>query len=148
MDIYAACFLDGRLPWPPDAVPRPVADAFNNFRNRRNKELERHVFQILEDAGIPFKNNIEPHHAAPSGLQLTGEIDALAGDPARSRLWVCEVKDVSAAPSRTRSASSPIPTADTSASCSGPSPKSGPALARQHASSAYPIRTASGQCCP
>jgi hypothetical protein len=96
MDIYAAYFLDGRLPWPPDAVPRPVADAFNNFRNRRNKELERHVFQILEDAGIPFKSNIEPHHAAPSGLKLTGEIDALAGDPAWSRLWVCEVKDVSA----------------------------------------------------
>jgi hypothetical protein len=39
---------------------------------------------------------VQPHHAAPSGLRLTGEVDALAGDPARSRLWVCEVKDVSA----------------------------------------------------
>jgi hypothetical protein len=99
MDIYAAYFLDGRLPWPPDAVPRAVADAFNNFRNRQNRELERRIFQILETAGIPFKGNIEPHHAAPFGLRLTGEIDALAGDPARSRLWVCEVKDVSAAAS-------------------------------------------------
>ena len=99
MDIYAACFLDGRLPWPPDAVPRAVGVAFNNFRNRQNRELERHLFQILEDAGIPFKGNIEPHHAAPFGLRLTGEIDALAGDLARSRLWVCEVKDVSAAAS-------------------------------------------------
>lgn len=96
MDVYAAYFLDGRLPWPPDAVPRPVADAFNNFRNRQNRELERHVFQILQDTGMPFKGNIEPHHAAPSGLRLTSEVDALAGDPARSRLWVCEVKDVSA----------------------------------------------------
>lgn len=96
MDVYAAYFLDGRLPWPPDAVPRPVADAFNNFRNRQNRELERIVFQILDDMEIPFKGNIEPHHAEPSGLRLTGEVDALVGDPARSRLWVCEVKDVSA----------------------------------------------------
>jgi hypothetical protein len=99
MDVYATCFLDGRLPWPPDTVPRAVADAFNNFRKTRNRELERHVFQILEDAGTPFKGNIEPHHAAPFWVRLTGEIDALAGDPARSRLWVCEVKDVSAAAS-------------------------------------------------
>ena len=96
MDVYAAYFLDGRLPWPPDTVPRPIANAFNNFRNRQNRQLERHVFQILEDAGIPFKGHIEPHQAEPSGLRLTGEVDALAGDPARSRLWVCEVKDVSA----------------------------------------------------
>jgi hypothetical protein len=96
MEVYAAYFLDGRLPWPPDAVPRSVADAFNNFRNRQNRELERHVFQILQDTGIPFKGNIEPQHAEPSGLRLTGEVDALAGDPERSRLWVCEVKDVSA----------------------------------------------------
>ena len=99
MDIYAACFLDGRLPWPPDTVPRAVTDAFNNFRKTRNRELERHVLQILEDVGIPFKGNIEPHQAAPFGLRVTGEIDALAGDPAQSRLWVCEVKDVSAAAS-------------------------------------------------
>ncbi len=96
MDVYAAYFLDERLPRPPDTVPRPIANAFNNFRNRQNRQLERHVFQILEDAGIPFKGNIEPHQAELSGLRLTGEVDALAGDPARSRLWVCEVKDVSA----------------------------------------------------
>jgi hypothetical protein len=99
MDIYAAYFLDGRLPWPPNAVPRAVTDAFNNFRNKQNKELERHVFHLLEAAGIPFKGNIEPHHATPFGLRLIGEIDALTGDPARSRLWVCEVKDVSTAAS-------------------------------------------------
>lgn len=152
MDIYAACFLDGRLPWPPDAVPRPVADAFNNFRNRQNRQLERHVFQILQDAGIPFKGNIEPHHAELSGLRLTGEVDALAGDPARSRLWVCEVKDVSATASprnladRVRKFTDPA--AGTSASCSGASPKSGPAPAPQHACSACPILTAPGPCCP
>jgi hypothetical protein len=37
--------------------------------------------------------------AAARRLRLTGEIDALAGDPTRSRLWVCEVKDVSTAAS-------------------------------------------------
>lgn len=98
-EIYAAYMLDGRLPWPPSSVPRVVADAFNNFRNKQNKDLERQVVQILSGLGIPFRGNVEPHHAAPSGLRLTGEIDALAADPGRSRLWVCEVKDVSAAAS-------------------------------------------------
>jgi hypothetical protein len=99
MDTFAACFLDGRLPWPPATVPRAVADGFNNFRNKQNREFERHVFQILDTTGLPFKGNVEPHHAAPSGLRLTGEVDAIVGDPARSRLWVCEVKDVSTAAS-------------------------------------------------
>lgn len=98
-DIYAAYLLNGRLPWPPSVVPRPVADAFNNFRNRQNRELERQVLKTLNGLGIPFQGNIEPHHASPHGLQLTGEIDALAADPQLSRLWVCEVKDVSIAAS-------------------------------------------------
>jgi len=34
-DIYAAYLLNGRMPWPPSVVPRAVADAFNNFRNRQ-----------------------------------------------------------------------------------------------------------------
>jgi hypothetical protein len=94
-ETYVGYLLNGRLPWPPTAVPRAVADAFNNFRNRANRELERQVLQTLNSLGIPHKGNIKPHQAAQSGLRITGEIDALAADPARSRLWVCEVKDVS-----------------------------------------------------
>lgn len=98
-DIYAAYLLNGRLPWPPSAVPRSVSDAFNNFRKRQNRELERQVLETLNGLSVPYRGNIEPHQAAPHGLQLTGEIDALAADVQRSRLWVCEVKDVSLAAS-------------------------------------------------
>jgi hypothetical protein len=98
-DIYADYLFNGRMPWPPTAVPRAVADAFNNFRNRHNRDLERQVLEVLSGLGLPFQGNLEPHHAAQSGLMLTGEIDALAADPERSRLWVCEVKDVSIAAS-------------------------------------------------
>jgi hypothetical protein len=44
---------------------------------------------------MPHAGNIQPNRAKQFGLNLTGEIDALAADPGRSRLWVCEVKDVS-----------------------------------------------------
>jgi hypothetical protein len=94
-DIYVGYLLNGRLPWPPTTVPRAVADAFNNFRNRQNRDLERQVLQTLSTVGIPHEGNIQPNRAAQSGLRITGEIDALAADPERSRLWVCEVKDVS-----------------------------------------------------
>ena len=80
-DVYAAYLLNGRLPWPPSAVPRSVADAFNNFRNRQNRDLERQVLETLNSLGLPFQGNIEPHQAVPYGLKLTGEIDALAATP-------------------------------------------------------------------
>lgn len=98
-DIYVGYLINGRLPWPPTAVPRAVVDAFNNYRNRQNRELERQVLQTLSTLGIPHEGNLQPNRAAQSSLRITGEIDALAADPARSRLWVCEVKDVSVAAS-------------------------------------------------
>jgi hypothetical protein len=98
-DIYAGYLMNGRLPWPPSEVPRAVSDAFNNYRNRQNRQLERQVLEILSSLGMPHEGNVMPNHAAKFGLRLTGEVDALAADPERSRLWVCEVKDVSAAAS-------------------------------------------------
>lgn len=44
---------------------------------------------------MPHAGNVQPNQAKQVGLTITGEIDTLAADPARSRLWVCEVKDVS-----------------------------------------------------
>jgi hypothetical protein len=93
--IYVTSVFNGRLPWPPTAVPRSVSDAFNNFRKTPTRDLELRVLQILDDLGVPCRGNIERHHAAPYGLRLTGEIDVIVADPERSRLWVCEVKDVS-----------------------------------------------------
>jgi hypothetical protein len=96
-DLYAGYLSDGRLPWPPSNVPRKVADAFNDFRGRLNRELELQALQVVQNLGLPVRGNIEPHQAAPFGLIIAGEIDVLAADPDRSRLWVCEVKDSTAA---------------------------------------------------
>lgn len=98
-ETYAAYLTDGRLPWPSSSIPRAVVDAFNDYRGRQNADLERQVLDAFRSLGLPCQGNIEPHKVAPLGLQLTGEIDALAADPQRSRLWVCEVKDVSSAAS-------------------------------------------------
>ncbi len=94
-EIYVGYLLNGRLPWPPSPALRKATDAFNNYRNKQNRELEREVTQALSDLGMPYAANIQPNRAKQAGLTLTGEVDALAADPARSRIWVCEVKDVS-----------------------------------------------------
>lgn len=93
--VFVGYLLDGRLPWPPSDLPQRVIDAFVDFRKNQNRQLERAVAAILDRLGLPYRANVESHHARGAGLQLTGEIDALAADPVRSRLWVCEVKDPS-----------------------------------------------------
>jgi hypothetical protein len=96
-DIYATYLLDGRLPWPPSVVPRRVLDVFNDFRGRANRDLELQALQVVRGLGLPAAGNIEPHQAATFDLVIAGEIDVLVADVDRSRLWVCEVKDLSAA---------------------------------------------------
>ncbi len=93
--VYARYLLDGHLPWHPSDVPNTVLDAFNDFRQVANKELEREASKIASDLGLPHKKNIHENMAAKFGLTLPGEVDLLVADPARCRIWVCEVKDVS-----------------------------------------------------
>jgi hypothetical protein len=95
--------LDGRIPWPD--LPRKVSDAFNDYRAGRNRQLELAVDAILGQLPLTATTNIKVHVAAAAGLHVTGEVDALAADPERSRLWVCEVKDQSASVSPSRMAS-------------------------------------------
>lgn len=91
--IFVAYLLTGRLPWPASDLPQKVIDAFTNYRKTQNRQLELEAGSILGRLNLPSTINIEPHQAKAAGLHLSGEIDALAADPARSRLWVCEVKD-------------------------------------------------------
>lgn len=103
--VFSAYLLDGRVPWPPAELPQKVRDAFTDFRKSQNKQLERAVGAVLDQLHLPAKINIERHQAEAAGLQLEGEIDALAADPDRSRLWVCEVKDPTVAVSPSTMAS-------------------------------------------
>jgi hypothetical protein len=95
--MYAGYMADGRLPWHSSEIPGRVRDAFVDYRKKANRDLERAVHAVVDGLALPYQGNIEQHHAAPFGLELTGEIDVLIADPRHSRMWVCEVKDVSAA---------------------------------------------------
>ena len=95
--VYLRYLLEGRLPWHSTDIPKTVREAFNDFRQVINRSLERLAGAAAENLALPHKRNILEKDAAALGLQLPGEIDLLIADPVRSRLWVCEVKDVSAA---------------------------------------------------
>lgn len=93
--VYASYLLDGRLPWTAAEIPEDVHQAFVAFRQVANRELERDAAAEVAALGIPYRTNIEPHHARGLGLDLPGEIDLLIADHKQGRLWVCEVKDLS-----------------------------------------------------
>jgi len=95
--VYLRYLLEGRLPWHPADVPDPVRNGFNEVRQVANRALERAADEIAANLQLCHKRNIHENVAAACGLQIPGEIDLLIADAARSRLWVCEVKDVSAA---------------------------------------------------
>lgn len=95
--VYMRYALEGRLPWHPSDTPEPVRIAFNKYRQLANRDLERASEQVAANLHLPHKKNIHENEARRLGFRLPGEIDLLIVDAARSRLWVCEVKDVSAA---------------------------------------------------
>jgi len=97
LGVYFRYLLEGRLPWHVGDVPDSVQTAFNDYRRKPNLALEREAHRIAEGLRLPHKRNIQVNLAATFGLQIPGEIDLLVADPRQSRLWVCEVKDVSAA---------------------------------------------------
>jgi hypothetical protein len=94
--VYARYLSEGRLPWPHSEIPPRVRDAFNSYRQLVNHDLERVAAEIAAEQQLPHKANIDEKEAAKFGLHLPGEVDLLIADSARSRLWVCEVKDLMA----------------------------------------------------
>jgi hypothetical protein len=87
---------EGRLPWHPSEIPEQVRNAFNDYRRVVTRGVERVAEQVAADLQMPYKANIHENEAAEFGLHLPGEVDLLIADADRSRIWVCEVKDVSA----------------------------------------------------
>jgi hypothetical protein len=92
--IFLSYLADGRLPWHPSSLPDAVRNAFGEYRQIANFELERDATELVRSVPLPCRSHIEPHTAAASGLRLNGEVDLLVADPLHHRLWVCEVKDV------------------------------------------------------
>ncbi len=94
--VYLRYISEGRLPWHPSEIPEQVRNAFNTYRRVVNRDVERVAAQVAADLQMPHKANIHENEAAEFGLHLPGEVDLLIADADRSRIWVCEVKDVSA----------------------------------------------------
>lgn len=91
--ILAGNLLDGRLPWPDTALPGPVVAELARYRRDRNTELERETLAAF--TGLPgftaIGNVKKPKVLGLSSLPR--EIDVVAVDERRGRLWVVEVKD-------------------------------------------------------
>ncbi len=92
--ILANYLSDGRLPWPPTVLPMEVRKALDQYRQRRNREVEKDCVALLSDRGLIVRGAVKPEKAHHYGIDnLAGEIDALCIDPVRSRIWVIEAKD-------------------------------------------------------
>jgi len=97
--VFAAYLLDGRLPWRPADVPPAVRDAFVRFRQVLNDQLQREAVNVIRRLGFALKQRVDPAEAARYGIRLPGEVDVMAADAKRRKLWICEVKDLSPAAS-------------------------------------------------
>ena len=95
--VYANYLTDGRWPVPPFEVPPKLRDALVEFRQVTNRELEREAVAVAISLGWPLVANLDPSDAAGAGVLLSGEVDLITADVGRRRIWVCEVKDQSAA---------------------------------------------------
>ncbi len=94
LKIFANYLGDGRLPWPATALPREVAQALDQHRQRQNRQLEKDCVEALEAPNLIVQGGIKPEKADHFGItDLAGEIDALCLDVQRSRVWVIEAKD-------------------------------------------------------
>ena len=100
---YGGYLEDGRLPWHPEDIPEDVTNAFGECRQLANKALERSVLAVSSSLSLPCRGEITQDRAMEFGLDIPGEIDLIVADVERTRLWVCEVKDVYGASHRRRS---------------------------------------------
>ena len=92
--IVANYLGDGRLPWPDTVLPQEVRTTLDQYRQGRNREVEKICVAALSGRSLIVRGGIKPEKAHHYGIaSLTGEIDALCIDPTRSRIWVIEAKD-------------------------------------------------------
>jgi len=89
---YLQYIGDGRLPVPYASLPAAVRNSLDEYRQRKNSELEARVQEQLRGLGFKTLGNMD--EPTRIGLQeLFGEIDVLAAREGDQRLWVVECKD-------------------------------------------------------
>jgi hypothetical protein len=90
MRILVRYLGDGRLPWP--TLPDRLHTAMRSLRRSLEDGLEDHARRVAEEAGLRCRTSLLPAKAARHQVQLAGEVDPLAADVNRRRLWVVEAK--------------------------------------------------------
>ena len=84
--------VDGRLPSPNRGA---VQAALDRLRRLSTRELELEADSVARELGLATRRNLTPPKAARAGLpELPGEIDVVAADARRRRLWIVEAKHV------------------------------------------------------
>jgi hypothetical protein len=90
MRILLRYLDDGRLPWP--KLPDSLQTAVRSLRRTLEAGLEGDLRRVAEEAGLRCRSALLPAKAARQQVYLAGEVDLLAADVHRRRLWVIEAK--------------------------------------------------------
>ena len=90
--VFLRYLGDGRLPWPTQSQPKAVRTALAEWRRVSETGLEREAETVVREAGLSARGRVTPSKARTVGLSLSGEIDVLAVDLSRRRIWVLECK--------------------------------------------------------
>jgi hypothetical protein len=86
-------YLNGQqLPWPDRDLPKAVRQALKAWHKLAEDHLETELATAAGSAGLAFRPNLTENKATREGLTLRGEIDLLAADAVRRRIWIIEAK--------------------------------------------------------
>jgi hypothetical protein len=91
-NVLLAYLNDHRLPWPNPDLPKPVRTAARAWSRIAEESLENELANAAQTAGLAYRNNLTKDKAAPEGVKMEGEVDLIAADLARHRIWVAEAK--------------------------------------------------------
>lgn len=90
--LLLAYLNDQQLPWPDKALPEPLIQAVKAWHKTAEDQLEKELTTAARSAGLVSRANLTEQKAALEGLELHGEIDLIAADPLRRRIWIIEAK--------------------------------------------------------
>lgn len=90
--LLLAYLNDQQLPWPAKDLPEQVIRAVKAWHKMAEGQLEKELTRAARAAGLACWQNLTEQKAAREGLVLHGEIDLIAADPHRRRIWIIKAK--------------------------------------------------------
>ena len=83
---------DQQLPWPDRELPAPVRRAVKAWHKLAEDHLENELAAVARSVGLACRLKLKESKAAREDLALHGEIDLIASDAVRHRIWIMEAK--------------------------------------------------------